>query len=82
MSPVVAHHIDGMEVENIEKSPLTARELEVVRLIAVGLRNRDIANALGTAEGTVKNQASSILKKLGVRNRTRAVLRAAELGLL
>lgn len=61
---------------------LTSRELEVLRLIARGMSNREIADALGTAEGTVKNQASSILQKLGVRDRTRAVLRAAELGLL
>jgi DNA-binding NarL/FixJ family response regulator len=61
---------------------LTSRELEVLRLIARGMSNREIAEALGTAEGTVKNQASSILQKLGVRDRTRAVLRAAELGLL
>ena len=61
---------------------LTARELEVLRLIARGMSNREIAETLGTAEGTVKNQASSILQKLGVRDRTRAVLRAAELGLI
>jgi DNA-binding NarL/FixJ family response regulator len=62
--------------------PLTAREHEVLRLIAAGLSNREIADALGTAEGTVKNQASAVLSKLGVRDRTRAVLRALELGLL
>jgi DNA-binding NarL/FixJ family response regulator len=61
---------------------LTRRELEVLRLIARGLSNREIAEALGTAEGTVKNQTSSILSKLGVRDRTRAVLRAMELGCL
>ncbi|WNG41497.1 response regulator transcription factor [Archangium minus] len=61
---------------------LTRRELEVLRLMARGLSNREIAEALGTAEGTVKNQASSILSKLGVRDRTRAVLKALELGLL
>jgi DNA-binding NarL/FixJ family response regulator len=61
---------------------LTARELEVLRLIAGGFSNREIADALGTAEGTVKNQASSILTKLGVRDRTRAVLKALELGWL
>jgi DNA-binding NarL/FixJ family response regulator len=48
--------------------------------MAAGSSNREIARALGTAEGTVKNQASSILLKLGVRDRTRAVLRALELG--
>jgi DNA-binding NarL/FixJ family response regulator len=61
---------------------LTLRELEVLRLMAGGYSNREIADLLGTAEGTVKNQASSILAKLGVRDRTRAVLKALEKGLL
>jgi len=60
--------------------PLTRREVEVLRLMAGGYSNREIASALGTAEGTVKNHASSILSKLGVRDRTRAVLKALELG--
>jgi DNA-binding NarL/FixJ family response regulator len=59
---------------------LTKRELEILRLMAGGYSNREIAAALGTAEGTVKNHASSILSKLGVRDRTRAVLKALELG--
>jgi DNA-binding NarL/FixJ family response regulator len=50
--------------------------------IAAGQSNREISVALGTAEATVKNQASSIFGKLGVRDRTRAVLRAIELGVL
>ncbi len=62
--------------------PLTKREPEVLRLMAGGYSNREIADALGTAEGTVKNHTSSILSKLGVRDRTRAVLRALELGYL
>ena len=61
---------------------LTARELEVVRLMAGGYSNKEIAHALGTAEGTIKNQVSSILAKFGVRDRTRAVLKALEAGLL
>jgi DNA-binding NarL/FixJ family response regulator len=60
--------------------PLTRREIDVLRLMAGGYSNREIADALGTAEGTVKNHASSILSKLGVRDRTRAVLKALELG--
>lgn len=60
--------------------PLTKREVEILRLMAGGYSNREIAEALGTAEGTVKNQASSILSKLGVRDRTRVVLKALELG--
>ena len=61
---------------------LTPRETEVLRLMAGGYSNREIACALGTAEGTVKNHASTILSKLGVRDRTRAVLKALELGLI
>jgi DNA-binding NarL/FixJ family response regulator len=67
---------------NEHPTALTARELEVLRLIARGMSNREIAETNGTSEGTVKNQTSSILQKLGVRDRTRAVLKAAELGLL
>jgi DNA-binding NarL/FixJ family response regulator len=61
---------------------LTPRETEVLRLMAGGYSNREIADALGTSEGTVKNQASSVLSKLGVRDRTRAVFKAIELGWL
>jgi DNA-binding NarL/FixJ family response regulator len=57
---------------------LTGRETEVLRLMAGGLTNREIAGALRTAEATVKNQVSSILSKLGARDRTAAVLRAIE----
>jgi len=62
--------------------PLTRRETEVMRLVAGGYSNREIAEALGTAEGTVKVHVSSILGKLGVRDRVQAVLRALESGLL
>jgi DNA-binding NarL/FixJ family response regulator len=64
------------------REQLTGREAEVVRLMAGGYSNREIAAALGTAEGTVKNHVSSILAKFGVRDRTRAVLKALETGLL
>ncbi len=60
--------------------PLTKREVQVLRLMAGGYSNREIAETLGAAEGTVKNHASSILSKLGVRDRTRAVLTALERG--
>lgn len=61
---------------------LTEREIEVVRLMAGGYSNREIAHALSTAEGTIKNHVSNILSKFGVRDRTRAVLKALESGLL
>jgi DNA-binding NarL/FixJ family response regulator len=60
--------------------PLTEREREVLRLMAGGYSNREIAGVFSTAEGTVKNQVSSILGKMGVRDRTRAVLKAIEAG--
>ncbi len=59
--------------------PLTERERAVLRLLAAGCSNREIAAALHLAIGTVKNHISSVLSKLGVRDRTRAVLRAFEL---
>ena len=62
--------------------PLTERETEVLRLMVAGHSNREIADAFGMSEGTVKNHVSSILSKLGVRDRTRAVLKALELGFL
>jgi DNA-binding NarL/FixJ family response regulator len=62
--------------------PLTDRELETLRLLAAGYSNREIASALHLATGTVKNHVSNVLLKLGVRDRTRAVLRALDLGLL
>ena len=58
--------------------PLTPRETEVLRLMAAAYTNREIAEALGTAEGTVKIHVSNVLAKLGARDRTHAVLRALE----
>ncbi|HEV2843262.1 MAG TPA: response regulator transcription factor [Thermoanaerobaculia bacterium] len=62
--------------------PLTDREVEILRLMTGGYNNREIADALGVAEGTAKNHISSILSKLGVRDRTRAVLKGLEMGLV
>lgn len=62
--------------------PLTDRETEILRLMAGGYSNKEIANSLCVAEGTVKNHVSNILSKLGVRDRTRAVLKALELGIV
>ncbi|WP_417706453.1 response regulator [Rheinheimera aquimaris] len=62
--------------------PLTEKELEILQLMAAGYSNKEIASALYKSEGTVKNQCSAILAKLGVRDRTRAVLLALELGLI
>ena len=61
---------------------LTPREMEVLRLLAARASNRQIAEALCITEGTVKNHVSNILGKLGVSNRSQAVRRAQEMGLL
>ena len=62
--------------------PLSERELDVVRLLADGRSNREIAGSLFLAEGTVKNLVTGVLSKLQVRDRTQAALRARSLGLL
>jgi len=64
------------EIEN----SLTRRELEVLRLMSAGYTNADIADMLHLAEGTVKNHVSTILSKLGVNDRTRAVLKGLDRG--
>lgn len=61
---------------------LTEREREVLRMMAGGFSNAEIARGLHLAPGTVKNHVSTVLAKLGVRDRTRAVLRALELDLV
>ena len=61
---------------------LSIKEMEVLRLMAGGYSNREIALAIHKSEGTIKNQVSSILEKLGVRDRTQAVLRAINLAIL
>jgi DNA-binding NarL/FixJ family response regulator len=65
-----------------ESVELTEREREVLRLVASGFSNREIAQTLFVAEGTVKNHVSNILAKMGVRDRTRAAIKAAQRGLL
>lgn len=62
--------------------PLSEREVEILACIASGASNKEIANQLHIAEGTVKNHITHILGKLGVRDRTQAALKARELGLL
>jgi DNA-binding NarL/FixJ family response regulator len=62
--------------------PLTDRELDVLRRLAAGLSNREIAADVHLSEGTVKNHDTNILAKLGARDRTQAALRARALDLL
>lgn len=73
---------DEPTTEDLYAEALSAKELEILRLLATGFSNREIAAAVFKSEGTVKNQVSAILGKLGVRDRTKAVLKAIDLGLL
>lgn len=61
---------------------LTAREVEILRLVAKGATNREIGRALFVSEGTVKNHVSRMLSRLGLRDRTQAAIYAREHGLL
>ncbi|HRX04998.1 MAG: response regulator transcription factor [Anaerolineae bacterium] len=61
---------------------LSEREIEILKLLAEGMTNREIAGRLYLAEGTVKNYVTNILSKIGARDRTQAALRARELQLL
>jgi DNA-binding NarL/FixJ family response regulator len=62
--------------------PLTSRETEVLKLIAGGMSNKEIAQALGIGEKTVKTHVSNILSKLDVFSRTQAALLAIRMGLV
>lgn len=70
------------QITDKDTDELTARELQVLGLMANGCSNKEIADVLYKSEGTIKNHVSNILAKLGVRDRTRAVLLAMERGLL
>jgi DNA-binding NarL/FixJ family response regulator len=62
--------------------PLSAREVEILKLVATGASNKEIAESLVIAEGTVKNHLTSIFGKLDVKDRMQAVIKAGEYGIL
>jgi two-component system nitrate/nitrite response regulator NarL len=69
--------------ENEDKaSPLTSRQLEILPLLAEGMPNKQIADALSVTEGTIKQHLKDLFRRLGVRNRMQAVKQAQRLGLL
>jgi DNA-binding NarL/FixJ family response regulator len=79
---VVAGITRMAEAPQAQPHSLSERELEIVRLLAQGATNREIAAALVVAEGTVKNHITNILGKLQVETRTQAALAARQLGLI
>jgi DNA-binding NarL/FixJ family response regulator len=74
--------LPGRAIPTHDANLLSGREAEVLRLLARGASNKEIAGALFLAEGTVKNHVTNIFTKLKVEDRTQAALRARELGLL
>jgi len=77
ISKPIRKHKDEMIAD-----PLSPREIEILRVVATGASNKEIADQLFISEGTVKNHLSSILGKLGVRDRMQAILKAKELGII
>ena len=65
-----------------EDGALTSRQLQILPLLADGMPNKQIADALGVAEGTVKQHLKELFRRLNARNRTQAVQEARRLGLL
>jgi DNA-binding NarL/FixJ family response regulator len=90
INPAITERILRVAMTGAESAPvhldpcskLTDRERQILRLMANGYSNKEIALALGVSEGTVKNHVSNILSKLSVRDRTRAVLKGIQSGLL
>ena len=89
LQPVITHRIvEGLQglshglPQEPPLEPLSDKELAILQLMAAGLSNHEIAASLYKSTGTIKNQVSTVLAKLGVNDRTRAVLKAIDLGLL
>ena len=82
LAPSIAAHLVSQARDRTAGPSLTARESEIVALVAEGLSNPQIAARLVIGESTVKTHLLHVFEKLGVSDRTRAVIRAMELGLL
>jgi DNA-binding NarL/FixJ family response regulator len=79
---LVAHEETELELDDDLGEPLTAREIEVLALLASGLSNKSIADRLGISDQTVKFHVAAICGKLGATNRTDAARRALRRGLI
>jgi len=80
--PLVLDESSGPgDAQGVNSGALTPRQMDVLKLVARGMSNRDIAKTLDLSEGTVKLHVTAILKALGVPNRTSAVIAAARMGL-
>ncbi|MDV2077986.1 response regulator transcription factor [Marinobacter xestospongiae] len=87
LQPAVTYRVEQGKPEldfndGLPSEPLSSVERQVLRLVAAGYSNHEIADALCKSVGTIRNQVSSVLAKLNVRDRTRAVLKALDQGLI
>lgn len=85
LRPLLTERMERAPVERAftatpQPEPLSPKELQVLRLVASGRSNTEFATLLGNSEGVIKNHCSSVFAKMGVRDRTQAVLRAIDLG--
>jgi DNA-binding NarL/FixJ family response regulator len=78
IAPRVISHLKPLRLATTDLPPLSDRDRQVLRMIAQGHSNREIAQTLHLAEGTVKNYVTRILEQLGVRDRTQAALWAQQ----
>ncbi len=75
-------HIAHQLAQRLSREPLSARETEILHLVARGMRNHEIGQALSISENTVRNHVVKLLEKLGVRDRTEATAVALQQGLV
>jgi DNA-binding NarL/FixJ family response regulator len=78
----IPHRIASRLAERMTRSNLTPRELEILKILAKGLTNKQIAHALGISDNTVRNHINSIIEKLEVSDRTEATTTAIQRGII
>jgi two-component system NarL family response regulator len=78
----IPRHIASRLAERMMRSSLTCRELEILKMLAKGLTNKQIGHALGISDNTVRNHVNSIIEKLEVSDRTEAATTAIQRGLI
>ena len=81
-SRLAANPVSGKSSQHKLEEPLTDREMDVLLVLAEGLSNKEISERLFITEGTVKNHVSNLIAKLNVRDRTQAIIKAQEFGLI
>lgn len=79
---VINSEKSGIDEKNLENLGISKRESEVLALLATGMSNQEIADALFISQNTVKTHTSRLFEKLDVKNRTQAILKSKELGII